>query len=134
MNNFSNYVKDLEDTFCLDCSNEDLATNEEAKRCYKYIKKYRKQAKKHNEFLCKFGFIQERSNAMKNNNTTARIGLLLFFVGVIVLISATMDTTLFHFKNPDMTELRLLMEHPAPAIASLIALVSILVGKGLISK
>lgn len=57
MTTLLNYLKDLEDSFKLDCSSEDLKIDDEAKRCYKQLKKLRSHTKKHINFLYKFGFM-----------------------------------------------------------------------------
>lgn len=51
----SNYVKDLEDAFELDCSKEDLETSKEAKLCYRTIRKIRRRTNKFYKFIDKLG-------------------------------------------------------------------------------
>ncbi len=59
MDSFIEYQKDLEDAFKLDCSEEDIRTDKEAKRCFKMLKKSRRRAEKYRSFLCKCGFISK---------------------------------------------------------------------------
>lgn len=54
----SNYVQDLEDAFALDCSKEDLATDKEAKLCYRTIRKIRRRTNGFYKFLYKIGVIR----------------------------------------------------------------------------
>lgn len=65
MTKFLEYQKDLEDAFKLDCSEEDLKTDKDAKRCFKVIKKYRKQTQRYYDFLCKFGFVYDSPKVEK---------------------------------------------------------------------
>lgn len=65
MTKFLEYQKDLEDAFKLDCSEEDLKKDKDAKRCFKVIKKYRKQTQRYYDFLCKFGFVYDSPKVKK---------------------------------------------------------------------
>lgn len=52
---FLKYQQDLEDSFKLDCSKEDLKADKEAKRCYKVLRKYSRNTRKYYKYLCKIG-------------------------------------------------------------------------------
>ena len=56
--NIFNYVQDLEDAFALDCSKEDLGTSEEAKKCFKQIRKIRRRTNGFYKFLVKIGVVR----------------------------------------------------------------------------
>lgn len=49
------YIEDLEYTFRLDCSDEDIKTNKEAKQTYKILQKIKKKAKNFETFIDKQG-------------------------------------------------------------------------------
>lgn len=51
----SEYIKDLESAFRLDCSDEDIKTDKEAKQTYKVLQKLKKRVIDFNSFLCKQG-------------------------------------------------------------------------------
>ena len=51
----SAYIKDLESAFRLDCSDEDIKTDKEAKQTYKVLQKLKKKTKEFKSFLCKQG-------------------------------------------------------------------------------
>ena len=48
------------------------------------------------------------------------IGLLIC---IIILIACVISTAIFYFNNPDMTDLRRLIENPKPAIIAIIAFI-----------
>lgn len=49
------YINDLECAFRLDCSDEDIKTNKEAKQTYKILRKIKKKAKNFETFIDKQG-------------------------------------------------------------------------------
>lgn len=49
------YIEDLEYAFRLDCSDEDVKTNKEAKQAYKVLQKIKKKAKDFEAFIDKQG-------------------------------------------------------------------------------
>ena len=49
------YISDLEYAFRLDCSDEDIKTNKEAKQTYKVLRKIKKKAKDFKTFIDKQG-------------------------------------------------------------------------------
>ena len=68
---------------------------------------------------------------MKNNNIKALIGVALIILAFAAIIISAIWALVFHFMNPDMTELRLLIENPYPTIITIISMLVILVGKSL---
>ena len=65
---FLKYQQDLEDAFKLDCTEEDIKTDKEAKRCCKVLKKYRKRTKQYCDFLRKIGVIADYQYKNKKFN------------------------------------------------------------------
>ena len=51
----SEYINDLESSFRLDCSDEDIKTDKEAKQTYKMLQKLKKKTRDFDSFLCKQG-------------------------------------------------------------------------------
>lgn len=68
---------------------------------------------------------------MKNKNTKTFIGAALVIIAFAAVIISAVWALVFHFMNPDMTELRLFIENPYPSIITIISLVVLLVGKSL---
>lgn len=128
---FLEYQQDLEDSFKLDCSNEDLKTDKEAKRCYKVLKKYRKRTNEYYNYLRRNGMVRE-VYTMKNNKDLTILGCVLIIVAFVVMICCAVASTIHYFQNPDMTELRRLIEYPAPSIIAVVALVVAWIGKALL--
>lgn len=132
MTKFLDYQQDLEDAFRLDCSEEDLKTDKEAKQCYKQIMKSHKQATRYHNFLCKNGFANKRSYEVKNNKFNDILGLGLILTAFITVLCCAVASLVFKFQHPDMTEMRLFLENPAPTIISIIALIGGWIGKALL--
>ncbi len=44
------------------------------------------------------------------------IGAVLFFGGIIGMVICAIASGIFYFQNPDMTDLRRLIEYPEPTI------------------
>ena len=57
------------------------------------------------------------------------IGVLLIIAALIGMVVSSICAVVFNIQNPDMTELRLLIENPGPAIAAIICFVLFLVGR-----
>ena len=70
---------------------------------------------------------------MKNKITTT-VGMILILGAFIALIIAAIWSTIFRFQNPDMTDLRLVIENPTPTIIAIVSLIGFGVGKAFISK
>ena len=68
---------------------------------------------------------------MKNKIKTT-IGMILILIAFIALIVAAIWATVFKFHNPDMTDLRLCIEHPGPTIIAIVSLIGFGVGEALI--
>ena len=62
------------------------------------------------------------------------IALILICIALIMMIGAAISSIIFQFQNPDMTEIRCLIENPGPSIVAVIALIIFLVGSSLIKK
>lgn len=69
---------------------------------------------------------------MNTNNIKTLIGMILIIIAFIALIVAAIWATVFHFQNPDMTELRLAIENPYPTVIATISLIMAWVGKKLL--
>ena len=67
-----------------------------------------------------------------NYNTKTILGLIFILIAFITLIIAAIWSIVFQFQNPDMTELRLLIENPYPTVVAIISLIGFMVGKTLI--
>ena len=66
---------------------------------------------------------------MKKNKTKTTIRLALMIVSLMGMLACTVSATVFYFKNPDMTELRRLIEFPWPTIGCVGCLVVYGIGK-----
>ena len=120
------YSQSLEDVFRLDCSYEDLKTDKEARRCYRQLEKIRKCTVKYYDFLCKQEVV-----GMKNREPNYRkmwIGFALIVLSFVTVLCCVVAVTVLTIKNPDMTEMRLLMEYPQPTIIACIAFCAMLLG------
>ena len=69
---------------------------------------------------------------MKKSKTKTIIGLVLMIISTIGMVACAVCATVFYFQNPDMTELRRLIEFPQPAIGVVICLVVFGIGKYII--
>lgn len=130
---------DLEDQFRLDCTEEDIKTDKDAKKCKKVINKLRRSTNNYFNQLINTNVVTELevSENMYNRkkpNLTAIIGCILIVLAIIAIIGSAVAAVIFYFQNPDMTELRRFIEYPAPSIIALIAIVVAYVGKYLISR
>lgn len=133
------HQNDLEDQFRLDCSEEDVKTDKDAKKCKKVINKLRKSTDKYFNQLINTNVVTELEVSenmynKKKSNLTAIIGCILIVLAIIAIIGSAVAAVIFYFQNPDMTELRRFIEYPAPSIIALIAIVVVYVGKYLISR
>ena len=69
---------------------------------------------------------------MKNNNIKALIGAALIILAFAAIIISAIWALVFHFMNPDMTELRLFLENPYPTIICIVSVAGLMVGKFLL--
>lgn len=67
-----------------------------------------------------------------NNNIKTTIGMILILIAFIAMIVAAIWSMIFNFQNPDMTDLRLVIENPGPTIIAIVSLIGFGVGKTLI--
>lgn len=67
-----------------------------------------------------------------SNNTKSLIGIILIILSSIALIVAVIWSIAFKLINPDMTDLRLIIENPYPTIIGCAAVVGWIVGRVLI--
>lgn len=133
------HQNDLEDQFKLDCTEEDVKTDKDAKKCKKVINKLRKSTDRYFNQLIKTNVVTELEVSenmynRKKHNLTAIIGCILIVLAIIAIIGSAVAAAIFYFQNPDMTELRRFIEYPEPSIIALIAIVVAYVGKYLISR
>lgn len=56
------------------------------------------------------------------------IAMILLFGGILGMIGALIASMIFSFKNPDMTEMRKLIENPEPTIVCVGSLVAAYAG------
>lgn len=66
----------------------------------------------------------------KSRRTTIRFALTL--VSLIGMLVCVISATVFHFQNPDMTELRRFIEFPWPTIGAVVCLVVYVIGEYII--
>lgn len=93
---FMKQIDDLEDAFRLDCNDEDIRNDPEAKKLAKMLKKCRKRTDRYYKFLCRKGFytqisknefyVQERGFYMNNKKSGAGGGIGFFGLLTIVFI------------------------------------------------
>ena len=62
------------------------------------------------------------------------IGVVLVIGGLIGLIACAVAAVIFYFQNPDMTDLRRLIEYPEPSIWAVVCLVCEAIGRSMISS
>ena len=121
------YTQSLTDTFRLDCSSDDLKSSKEARDCYKRVRKIQKQSKKYRDFLSKQEVLwvrdKDRTDVMK------LLGVALFFLGIIAALCCVVAGVVIAIQNPDMTEMRQLIEYPQPTIIGVISICVAWVGK-----
>lgn len=53
---------------------------------------------------------------------------ILIFGGIIGMIICAVMAAVFHFQNPDMTDLRMFMEYPGPTIWAIVCYVCSQIG------
>lgn len=133
------HQNDLEDQFRLDCTEEDVKTDKDAKKCKKVIDKLRKSTDKYFNQLISTNVVTElevskKMYNRKKHNLTAIIGCILVVLAFISMIGCVIAAVIFYYQNPDMTALRRFIEYPAPSIIALIAIIVAYVGKYLISR
>lgn len=92
MTKFTEYMRDLEDAFKLDCNEEDVRNDKTAKQCYKVLKKCRRKTDKFNKFLCKVGlarnFEKEREDFYMNYHPSSNNGSRggIGFAGLLTIV------------------------------------------------
>lgn len=59
----------------------------------------------------------------KKSKIKKTIRFVLTLVSLIGMLACVVSTTVFHFQNPDMTELRRFIEFPWPTIGAVVCLV-----------
>ena len=62
------------------------------------------------------------------------IGILLVIGSFIGMIVCAVFAVIFNFQNPDMTDLRLLIEYPGPTIGVVICLICYMFGQHLLKR
>ena len=69
---------------------------------------------------------------MKKSKTKTIIRLVLMIISTIGMVACAVCAMVFYFQNPDMTELRRLIEFPQPTIGVVICLAVFGIGKYII--
>ena len=69
-----------------------------------------------------------------SKNITSLIGIILMLGGFIGLIACGIAAMVFYFQNPDMTDLRRLIEYPGPSIGAIVCLICEAVGRGILGS
>lgn len=133
------HQNDIEDQFKLDCTEGDVRTNKDAKKCKKVINKLRKSTDKYFNQLINTNVVNELEVSenmcnRKKPNLTTIIGCILVILAIIACIGALIALVIFQIQHPDMTKLRIFIEYPTPTIIVLIATVVLYVGRYLISR
>lgn len=67
-----------------------------------------------------------------SNKAKAILGIIMVCGGIIAAIWCVIAALIFAFKNPDMTELRRLLEYPVPSVIGLISLAIMKIGVNMI--
>lgn len=65
----------------------------------------------------------------KKSKIKTIIRLVLMIISIIGMVACAVCDTVFYFQNPDMTELRRLIEFPLPTICATVCLAVFGVGK-----
>ena len=69
---------------------------------------------------------------MKNNKFKTVLGIILVIAAIITLVITAIWSTVLHFMNPDMTDLRVLIDYPYLGVIALVSIVSYMIGERLI--
>ena len=69
-----------------------------------------------------------------SKNIVSLIGIILTLGGFIGLIACGIAAMVFYFQNPDMTDLRRLIEYPGPSIWAVVCLICEAIGRGMIGS
>lgn len=59
---------------------------------------------------------------MKKNNIKTTIGAILIITSIVAVIVSAIWSAVFQIMNPDMTNMRILIENPYPTIIAIISL------------
>lgn len=121
------YARSLGDAFRLDCSFDDLKSSKEARDCYKRVRKIQKRTAKYYDFLSKQEVLRVRDK--DKTNATKLLGVALFFLGIIAALCCVVAGVVIAIQNPDMTEMRQLIEYPQPTIIGVISICVAQIGK-----
>lgn len=68
----------------------------------------------------------------RKSKTKKIIRLVLMIVSLMGMLACSVSATVFYIRNPDMTELRRLIEFPWPTIGAVVCLVVYGIGKYMI--
>lgn len=66
---------------------------------------------------------------VRKSKTKTIIRLALIIVSLIGMLACSASATVFYIRNPDMTELRRLIEFPWPTIGFMACLVAYVIGE-----
>lgn len=67
-------------------------------------------------------------------NIKSLIGIILMLGGFVGLIACAVAALVFYLQNPDMTDLRRLIEYPGPSIGAIVCLICEAIGRGMFSS
>jgi hypothetical protein len=62
------------------------------------------------------------------------IGIVLIIIAIVALITSVIWHWVFNLMNPDMTELRLLIENPYPTIIAIASTIGLMIGRVLMEE
>lgn len=67
-----------------------------------------------------------------NKSVKTIIGCIMVIIGIIAMLACCVTEVILQIQNPDMTELRLFIEYPAPTIIGIISFIIVCIGKEII--
>lgn len=56
------------------------------------------------------------------------IGAIMIVIGIVMILGSAIADTIFEWNNPDMADMRRLIENPSPAITSVIGYIVLIIG------
>lgn len=62
------------------------------------------------------------------------IGALVALIGVVMIVGSGIADAIFEWNNPDMTDMRRLIENPSPTITSVIGCIVLVIGSGIAKR
>lgn len=62
------------------------------------------------------------------------IGAIMIVIGIVMILGSAIADTIFECNNPDMTDMRRLIENPSPAITSVIGYIVLIIGSAITKR